>query len=47
MNLIYGSELMHLKESILNKINPYSDPFPHWELENPLSEELIDELQNI
>ena len=47
MNLIYGSELMHLKESILNKINSYSDPFPHWELENPLSEELIDELQNI
>ena len=38
---------MHLKESILNKINSYSDPFPHWELENPLSEELIDELQNI
>ena len=38
---------MHLKESILNKINSYSDPFPHWELENPLSEELIDELQNV
>jgi hypothetical protein len=38
---------MHLKESILNKINSYSDPFPHWELENPLSNELIDELQNI
>ena len=38
---------MHLKESILNKINSYTDPFPHWELENPLSEDLIDELQNI
>ena len=38
---------MNLKESILNKINSYSDPFPHWELEKPLSEELIDELQNI
>ena len=38
---------MHLKESILNKINSYSDPFPHWELENPLSEQMIDELQNI
>ena len=47
MNLIYGSKLMHLKESILNKINSYSDPFPHWELERPLSEELIEELQNI
>ena len=38
---------MHLKESILNKINSYSDPFPHWELDSPLSEKLIDELQNI
>ena len=47
MNLIYGSKLMHLKESILYKINSYYDPFPHWELENPLSKELIDELQNV
>ncbi len=38
---------MSLKESILNKINSFSDPFPHWELETPLSKEMIDELQNV
>ena len=38
---------MHLKEAILNKITSSSEPFPHGELENPLSAELIDELQNI
>ena len=38
---------MYLKDSILNKIKSYNDPFPHWELVHPLSEEMIDELQNV
>ena len=38
---------MYLKDSILNKIKSYNNPFPHWELDNPLSEEMIDELQNV
>ena len=38
---------MYLKDSVLNKIKSYNDPFPHWELNHPLSEEMIDELQNI
>ncbi|MGB1085775.1 MAG: hypothetical protein ACPGYW_03105, partial [Alphaproteobacteria bacterium] len=38
---------MYLKDSILHKIQSYNDPFPHWELENPLSEEMIGELQNV
>ena len=33
---------MYLKDSILNKIKSYNDPFPHWELDHPLSEEMID-----
>ena len=38
---------MYLKDSILHKIQSYNDPFPHWELDNPLSEEMISELQNV
>ena len=38
---------MHLKDSILNKISSYKEPFPHWELETPLSEKMIDEIQNV
>jgi len=38
---------VYLKDSILHKIQSYNDPFPHWELDNPLSEEMIGELQNV
>ena len=38
---------MNLKESILNKITSFSDPFSHWEIDTPLSSEMIDELQNV
>ncbi len=38
---------MHLKESILNKITSYSEPFSHWELDSPFSNDMINELQNI
>ena len=38
---------MHLKESILNKVRSYDDPFPHWELDSPLSPEMINELQEV
>ena len=38
---------MYLKDSILNKIQSYNEPFPHWELDCPLSEGMIDELQNV
>ena len=47
MKVIYGSKTVHLKDSILNKITSYKDPFPHWELETPLSERMIDEIQNV
>ena len=38
---------MYLKDSILHKIQSYNDPFPHWELDSPLSEDMISELQNV
>ncbi len=38
---------MHLKDSILNKISSYSDPFPHWELDQPFSDEMIDEIKEV
>ena len=36
-----------LKESILNRCKTFSDPFPHWELDSPFTEELIKELNDI
>ena len=47
MNLIYGSKLMHLKDSILNNITPFADPFSHWEISSPLSPSMVDEIQNV
>ena len=36
-----------LKESILNRCTTYSDPFPHWELDSPFTNELINELNGV
>ena len=47
MNLIYGSKLMHIKDSILNNITPFADPFSHWEISSPLSPSMVDEIQNV
>ena len=33
-----------LKESILNRCVTYSEPFPHWELDTPFTNDLIKEL---
>ena len=38
---------MNLRESILNKVSSHSEPFPHWELDSPFSQNMVDELQNI
>ena len=38
---------MHLKDSILNNITPFADPFSHWEISSPLSPSMIDEIQNV
>ena len=36
-----------LKESILNRCTTYSNPFPHWELDSPFTNELINELNYV
>ena len=36
-----------LKESILNRCTTYSNPFPHWELDSPFTNELINELNDV
>ena len=36
-----------LKDSILNKIQAYNNPFPHWELSQPLSDGMINELNEV
>ena len=36
-----------LKESILNRCTTYSNPFPHWELDSPFTDELINELNDV
>ncbi len=33
--------------SILNRCTTYSDPFPHWELDSPFTNELINELNDV
>ena len=38
---------MHLKDSILNNITSFADPFSHWEISSPLSPSMIDEIQNV
>ena len=38
---------MHLKESILHNIKSNQDPFPHWELNKPLSDAMINELNEV
>jgi hypothetical protein len=38
---------MHLKESILHNIKNYDYPFPHWELNKPLSDGMINELNQV
>ena len=38
---------MHLKDSILNNITSFADPFYHWEISSPLSPSMIDEIQNV
>jgi len=38
---------MHLKDSILNNITPFADPFSHWEISSPLSPSMVDEIQNV
>jgi len=38
---------MHLKDSILNNITSFADPFSHWEIRSPLSPSMIDEIQNV
>ena len=36
-----------LKESILHRCTTYSNPFPHWELDSPFTNELINELNDV
>ena len=36
-----------LKESILNRCVTYSEPFPHWELDTPFTNDLIKELNEV
>jgi len=36
-----------LKESILNRCTTHSNPFPHWELDSPFTNELINELNDV
>ena len=38
---------MNLKESILHNIKNYDYPFPHWELNKPLSDGMINELNQV
>ena len=38
---------MHLKESILHNIKTNDYPFPHWELNKPLSDGMINELNEV
>ena len=38
---------MHLKDSILNNITSFEDPFSHWEISSPLSPSMVDEIQNV
>ena len=38
---------MQLKDSILNKITSFADPFSHWEIKSPLSSSMVDEIQNV
>ena len=38
---------MYLKESILHNIKNYDYPFPHWELNKPLSDGMINELNQV
>jgi hypothetical protein len=38
---------MHLKDSILNNITSFADPFSHWEISSPLSPSMVDETQNV
>ena len=38
---------MHLKDSILNNITSFADPFSHWEISSPLSPSMVDEIQNV
>jgi len=38
---------MHLKDSILNNITSFADPFSHWEINSPLSPSMVDEIQNV
>ena len=38
---------MHLKDSILNNITSFTDPFSHWEISSPLSPSMVDEIQNV
>ena len=37
---------MSFFNSVLNKSKKYEDPFPHWELNEPLTEEQIKEIVN-
>ena len=36
-----------LKESILNRCKTYSEPFSHWELDSPFTDDLINELNEV
>ena len=36
-----------LKESILNRCTTYYDPFPHWELDTPFTNNIINELNEV
>ena len=38
---------MHLKDSILNNITSFADPFSHWEINAPLSLSMVNEIQNV
>ena len=38
---------MSLKDSLLNKSMKYSSPFDHWELNKPMSEDMVKELSNV
>ena len=37
---------MSFLNSLINYSNKFEDPFPHWELNNPLSDEAINEIIN-
>ena len=38
---------MSLRDSLLNRSKAFNLPFNHWEISNPLTKDMIKELQNV